>query len=108
MTTFTSTEYCSTDNNGYEGLFSHDKGSETLIVKDNLLSDETVAAARARAELLKGGYKERWITIKTIHTPNLKPNDIISYDGLNWIVREISLSFNPPKLEQTIKGLRYE
>lgn len=108
MTTFTSTEYCSTENNDYEGLFQHDRGTEQLIVKDNLLTSETVAQARARAELLKGGYKERWITIRTIHTPNLKQNDIIEYDGLNWIVKEISLSFNPPRLEQTVKGLRYE
>ena len=108
MATFKSTEYCSENNNGYEGLFTHDRGSEQIIIKDNLISDDTVGQARARAELLKGGYVERWVSITKIHTPNLKQNDIITYRGLNWIVKEITLSFTAPVLTQLIKGLRYE
>lgn len=108
MSTFTSSEYCSLSNTGYEGLFEHDRGTEQIIIKDNLLSDAIVAEARAKAEFLKGGYAERWIDIRSIQILTLKQNDIISFKGLNWIVKEISLDFKPPQLIQTIKGLRYE
>ncbi len=108
MSVFTGVEYCQANNRGYEGLFEHDRGTEQIIINDNLVSDETVATARAKAELLKGGYVERWVNITSTHIANLKQNDIITFKGLNWIVKEISLSFNPPKLVQTIKGVRYE
>jgi hypothetical protein len=108
MSVYNGEEYCTVDGLGYEALFSHDRGTETLTVKDNLISDATVAEARARAELLKGGYVERNISITTIQTPNLKQNDIIRFQGVNWIVKEISLQFKVPKLIQTIKGVRYE
>ena len=52
MSTFTSEEYCSANNTGYEGLFQHDRGTEQIIIKDNLISDDIVALARAKAEFL--------------------------------------------------------
>ena len=108
MSTFVSEEYCNLNNNGYEGLFEHDRGSEQIIINDTLISDSTVAESRARAELIKGGYVERWIVITTVHTSGLKQNDIITVKGLNWIVKEITLNFTSPELKQTIKGVRYE
>ena len=94
--------------NGYEGLFQHDRGTSQIVVKDPLLTSEAVATERAKAELLKGGYVERWIRITSVHTAGLKQNDIISFNGVYWLVKEITLSFQAPKLVQTIKGLRYE
>lgn len=107
MTTFTSEEYCDSYV-AYEGLFEHDRGDGSITVNDSLITTEDVATARARAELLSGGYAERWVSITCIHIPSLKQNDIISFKGLNWIVKEISLSFTPPSLIMTVKGLRYE
>ncbi len=108
MSVFTSTEYCNLNNNGYEGLFTHDRGTEQIIIKDNLVNNVTVATARAKAEFLKGGYVERWVNITSVHIPELKQNDIILFKGLYWIIKEISLNFKSPQLNQTIKGLRYE
>ena len=89
-------------------MFDHDRGTEQIIIKDNLINDATVAEARAKAEFLKGGYVERWVSISTVHTLGLKQNDLFSFKGFVWIVKEISLSFQAPKLMQTIKGVRYE
>jgi len=108
MNTFTSTEYCTNDSQGYEGLFEHDRGTSQVIIKDVLLNNATVSEARARAELLEGGFVKRWINIVSIFVPNLKQNDIFQHNGAKWIVKEIGLTFNPPELIQTIKGLRYE
>ena len=108
MSVFNSEEYCSLNNSGYEGLFEHDRGTEQIIIKDNLINDATVASARAKSEFLKGGYVERWVTITGVHIAGLKQNDIVTFKGLNWIVKEISLGFKSPQLTQTIKGLRYE
>ena len=94
--------------NGYEGLFEHDRGTSQIIIKDPLLTSEAVATARATSELLKGGYVERWIRITSAQTGNLKQNDIISFKGVEWLVKEISLEFKAPQLIQTIKGVRYE
>lgn len=94
--------------NGYEGLFEHDRGTERITVKDPLLTSEAVASARATSELLKGGYVERWINITSVYTGNIVQNDIIEYQGEQWLVKEISISFQAPKLIQNIKGLRYE
>jgi len=109
MSIFTSSQVCDDSNPlDYEGLFKHDRGTEQIVIKDSLISNATVGEARARAELLKGGYVERWVTIVGIYIPNLKQNDIVTFKGINWIVKEISISFKVPKLSQTIKGLRYE
>lgn len=108
MSVFTSEEYCSLNNTGYEGLFEHDRGTELIIVNDKLISDATVASARAKAEFLKGGYSEWWVDIRSVHIAGLKQNDIISFKGILWIVKEVSLDFKSPQLIQTIKGLRYE
>jgi len=107
MTTFKSTNYCSSSS-VYQSLIAHDRGTETITIKNNLITSQEVATARARSELLHGGYTERWITLKCIHIKGLKQNDIIFARGFNWIVKEISLSYIAPKLEITIKGLRYE
>jgi len=107
MTTFNSVNYCSSSS-VYQGLFAHERGTETITVKDNLITNQEVATARARSELLHGGYVERWITLKCIHIKGLKQNDIIFARGFNWIVKEISLSYSVPKLNITIKGVRYE
>ena len=109
MAEYVSENYCELGlENGFEGLFEHDRGTSQIIVKEPLCTSEAVATERAISELLKGGYVERWIRISSIHIPNLKQNDIISYGGKNWLVKEITLSFNAPKLSQTIKGVRYE
>jgi hypothetical protein len=108
MSVYKSSEFCTVDTLGYEGLFQHDRGTETLVVKDNLINEATIAEERARVELLLGGYSERWVTIKSTHTLNLTQNKIITLNATNWIVKEITLDFNPPRLIQTIKAVRYE
>lgn len=109
MQTFSSEQYCDTENTiAYEGLYSHDRVGSIITIKDALITDDTVARARARAELLKGGYAERWVSIKTIHIAGLKQNDIIKFGETNWIVKEIALDYQPPTLIMNIKGLRYE
>ena len=108
MSSFTSVEYCSTNNNDYEGLFEHPFGTEQIIVKDELINDIVVGTARAKSELLVGGYVERWVNLTTTHTPNLKQNDIFTYKGFNWIVKEITLTFKAPVLTQQIRGVRYD
>jgi len=107
MAVYNSVNVC-TEYKGFQALYSHDIGSEQVIIKDSLISDENVALARAKSELLRGGYTERVVNITTVFTPSLRQNDIISFNGSNWLVKEITLSFNPPKLLQTIKGVRYE
>lgn len=96
------------NNNLFTGKFKHNRGSKSKHLKDELITTQEVATARARAELLKNGYKKRFITIKCIYIQGLKQNDIIQFKGENWIVKEISLTYNPPALTSTIKGLRYE
>ena len=76
-------------NNGYTGLFAHDRGTSQIIVKDQLLTSEAVATERVKSELLKGGYVERWIRITSVHTPDLKQNDLIEFNGMVWLVKEI-------------------
>ena len=109
MAEYTSENVCSLEvENGYEGLFEHDRGTSQIVVKDPLLTSEAVATERAKYELLTGGYVERWIRITSVYTGALKQNDIVEFDGVLWLVKEISLSFKAPKLVQTIKGVRYE
>jgi len=107
---YNSEEFCTVDELGYTGLFDHTKAgaTETLVIKDPLINNDLIGGKRASAELLKGGYTERWITLKSTHNEGLKQNDIITYAGFNWIIKEITLSFKAPKLIQTIKGVRYE
>lgn len=109
MTKFTSITYCTTQaKSAYQGLFKHERGVAKSVIKDSLITSQEVGYARARAELLKGGYAERWVSIQSVFIPGLKQNDIIEFKGLNWIVKEISLNYTPPELVMTIKGLRYE
>ena len=108
MITFKSEQYCSLNLSPYQGLFEHDRGTATVVIKDSLVTEGVVGEARARAELLKGGYAEQWVSINCIHIPTLTQNQIITFKGFNWIVKEISLSFSAPKVSMTIKGLRYE
>lgn len=109
MADYVSENYCETsDGNAYEGLFEHDRGTSQITLKEPLLTSLAVASARARAELLKGGYVERWIRITSVHIAGLKQNDIIFFGGAYWLVKEITLDFTAPTLTQTIKGLRYE
>jgi len=107
--TFRSSLYCSNNKDKiYSARFYHDKGSKRISISDNLITTQEVAQERARAELLKHGYEEKNITIKSIYIKGLKLNDIISFRGKNYIVKEILLDYNPPILLQTIKGVRYE
>ncbi len=110
MSSFKAESYCdvSNPNTNFEGLYSHDRGSKLVVIRDNLITDEIVAEERAKAELITGGYAERWLYLKTEYTPKLKQNDIIMFNGKKWIVKEITISYTPPKLTQSIKGLRYE
>jgi hypothetical protein len=108
MSIYKSENVCTIDDLGYEGLFSHDRGTETLIIKDEFINDATIAQERATSELIKNGFKTRVVNITSVHINNLKQNDIITFQGLNWIVKEIGLTFTPPKLIQKIKGVRYE
>jgi len=108
MAIYTSKDYCTSNSSGYEGLFEHDRGTEQIVIKDPLISDPTVAEARARAELLNGGYVERVVNVVSIHIPTLKQNDIFTFKGVEWIAKEITLTFKPPKLTQSTKGVRYE
>ncbi len=108
MLKFEGKQTCITNLTRYEGLFTHDRGTETLVIKDPLITDPAIAADRAKSEFLKGGYSERWISITTLAVVGLKQNDIVSFAGEQWIVKEIALSFSPPVLLQTIKGVRYE
>ncbi len=107
MQVFKSKEYCSSVTTHQE-LFQHDRGIGGVVIKDDLITNSTIAEARAKAELLKGGYAERRVDITTHHVANLKQNDIISFKGANWIIKEISFSFKSPTLLMKIKGLRYE
>ena len=107
MEVFNSRDYYA-DSTLFRGNFKHDIGSGDQKVSDDLITTQSVAKARAKSELLKNGYKERLITIKSIQIQGLKQNDIISFKGENWIVKEISLDYNPPTLTSTIRGLRYE
>lgn len=110
MPNFKATSICSEglQNSGYTGIISHNRGDKELIVNDTLISDQVVANARAKAELIKGAYMEKWVAIQTTFIPNLRQNDIFSFKGVNYIVKELSLDYQPPKLIQNIKGLRYE
>jgi len=105
---YTSTQYCDGISNAYEAKFAHDRGDKTIIIRDKLVTTQNVARERARSELLNGGYKKKYITIQTIYVKGLKQNDIISFKGINWIVKEINISYLPPVLTYIIKGLRYE
>jgi len=107
MATYNSETYCDRQTS-YQGLFEHDRGDGSIIIKDNLITSAEIGQARARSELLKGGYAERWITLQTVHINGLKQNDIITVKGFNWIIKEISFNFNVPVLSVTIKGVRYE
>ena len=99
--------YC-TDSNVYVGSYSHDIGTENLKIDDSLITTAEVAELRAKSELLNGAYSKKWINLTTTYIPDLKQNDIISFDNIKWIVREISINYNPPELGMTIKGLRYD
>ena len=103
-------EYCSNSLNSsqYEAIYTHDRGTIEVIINDNFITSEEVARLRAKAELVKGAYSIRTVSITTIYNPNLKQNDIISFKGVLWIVREIILSYDTPTLTMQIKGLRYD
>lgn len=105
---FNSINQCESVAVGWEGLFEHDRGSTQIKVEDTLISSEAVGSARATAELLKGGYDERWVSITSIHIPGIRQNTIVEFKGFKWIVKEVSYSFYKAKLLMTVKGLRYE
>lgn len=108
MLKFDGEQTCATNLTRYEGMFTHDRGTETVVIKDPLITTHAVAEERAKSEFLKGGYSERWISLTSLAIPNLKQNDVILFAGEKWIVKEIALSFDVPVLLQTIKGVRYE
>ena len=101
-------DYCTNSTFKYTGVFTHSVHGEDLYINDDLITDETVASERARAELVLGGYVTKEIDITTDYIPNLKQNDIISFKGVKWIVKEIIINYKPPELTQTIKGVRYD
>ena len=108
MSVYNSENVCDNLSVGYEALFRHDRGTEVVVVNDSLINDEAVATARATAEFIKGGYVEKVVNITSIFIPTLKQNDIFTFKGVNWIAKEIALSFQAPKLIQVTKGVRYE
>jgi len=107
MTTFTSESYCDKQSS-FQGLYQHDRGDGSSTINDTLITTGDVAMARARSELLAGGYAERDVSITCVHVKGLKQNDVISFKGILWLIKEISPSYSPPTLLVTIKGARYE
>jgi len=101
-------DYCSDGLFKYTGVFTHNKIGNDLYINDSLITDELVGRQRATSELIKGGYITREISLTTDYMPTLKQNDIISFKGVKWIVKEITISYKPPELLQTIKGVRYD
>ena len=100
--------YCTDGLFKYTGSFTHDRVGEDLYISDNLITDENVAKKRAVAELIKGSYVTREVSITTDYLPTLKQNDIIMFKGEKWIVREITISYKSPEITQVIKGIRYD
>ena len=105
---YTSVNVCELEEGGVEAMYSHDRGVSRVIIKEPLITSPEVAVQRATSELLKGGYVEQWVQITSTYIADLKQNDIITFKGNNWLVKEIGLNFQSPKLIQTIKGLRYD
>ncbi len=107
---FTGTEYCSLENlsNSYSGAFHHDIGTEKLIINDSLITSAEVGEARAKSELIKNAYSEKWVNIESVYITGLKQNDFIKFKGIVYIVKEIVIKYSPPKLIMNIKGLRYD
>jgi len=101
-------DYCTNSSSKYTGAFTHAVRGEDLYINDDLITDETVARERAKAELITGGYVTREISITTDFIPNLKQNDIISFKGVKWIVKEIMINYKSPELTQNIRGVRYD
>ena len=101
-------DYCIDGKKIYSAIYSHNRGTEDLIINDTLLTDNVVGEQRAIAELIEGAYTKRWVNLTTTFIEELKQNDIISFNGILWIVKEISLSYKPPELIQSIKGVRYD
>jgi len=101
-------DFCKEGLYKYTGAFTHDKNGDDLYITDTLITDETVASFRAKAELVNGGYTNREINLTTDYIPSLKQNDLIEFKGVKWLVKEISITYNPPELLQTIKGVRYD
>ena len=94
--------------NTYTGMFTHDRGSELKVIKNELVNSVDLARERATVELIKGAYAERVINIVSIHKPEIILNSIFSFKGVLWIAKSISLNFKSPELHMTIKGVRYE
>jgi len=103
-------EYCSSSLNSsqYEGVYTHDRGVAEVIINDNFITSENIARLRATAELVKGAYSQRTVSFTTIYNKDLKQNDIIRFKGILWIVREIVLKYDTPKLTMQVKGVRYD
>jgi len=61
--------------------FEIDTGSETVFVDEKLLTNYTVAEARAKAIFLDSGYISKRIAISTYHLDNINIGDLISVDS---------------------------
>jgi hypothetical protein len=102
----------------YTGAFSIDRKGGVKEIKNNLITSETIAEVRAKAEFLEYGYDKQEVEFTTYFS-DLKINDIIkiyapSYripKELNkdrFIVKNVKHYFKNGNIKTRIRAVRYD
>jgi hypothetical protein len=102
----------------YQDSFEIERQGTAKEIKDEYITDETIATERAKAEFLENGYTKQEVEFTTYFT-DISINDIIriyapSYripSALNkdrFIVKSIKHYFDNGTLKTKIKAVRYD
>ena len=88
--------------------FEIDSGSETVFVDDKLITNFTVAEARAKSILLEGGYVTKRIAISTYHIDYINVGDLISVDAILYKVINLRDNIKDGKVKMYIVAERWD
>ena len=102
----------------FKGAYKLDRKVEVKEISEPLITDDTVATLRVKAEFLEYGYDKQEVDFTTYFTP-LKINSIIKIYAPNYripknlekdrfIVKKVTHTFKDGIIKTKLKAIRYD
>ena len=107
MKTISNTKATLSTNLQVEAAYEMARGTQTIEVIDEMITNEYAARARAEAIFLEQSYSNAQITLTTFHHDFIEIADYISYESLNYIVTKLEYNITGAKVSMTITAKRW-
>lgn len=94
-------------NKEVEVTFEMGRGTETITIRDELLTSYDVAKARAESIFLEQSYITQMVTIRTFHIDGIELGDTATVDGIKYKIVSITETMEWAKIPMTISMKRW-